>query len=833
MPKVNPYQPLQQTNMNYLMEYEQWEKNRFLSTMPNAWYLTTQYASNYLGRYANYGMILGEMNEAFAAVVSKHISSFSPLYGSAELQTGGSETTKAVDLRGTSQGRSWGQRAYGEIFGEWGATKGSVYSPTTYNVFDAGSSNRQFATLQASQLQLLGTNIWQTLGEFYRNANANERDAQGNKIRVGGLKDETSDWRLRQYLNSTFPGASDGTTIAFVNYDARTLSPTTGAGGLGQQSSTLNYDIDIFTKKGNTWLRTIDKGRTRDLLQSQVGGGETTLGDGVKQYFAQLYSQMGTKTRISTAGEVDERYYQINPAGSQPTNTRLGAMLIMQPGATWASGGIKTTTDDWSALFGTDNNVNMVHGGFYSFNPAVMPTMMRADRAVGLGATNYYYPTYELDEVQPSAMPNLTAEQRTYALSGTWLMLEQFRASLFGGWKGDDNSLLAGGKFDTKNSNIGAFFHFDENKALSETIITGGGRFKKLNLGMAEVEDVRTRAYVARLPGMQDEAAGGITFKAGKDSELSLFAKFNSTRYGTTPITERTARTLYAGWKNLDTKLGSITADQLLDINQRYSLFRTLMQDSQMLASDGVQRLPLDDLYTTWLANFSVAYRSPTSNWVGTTAITEDGGTFLSGLYNYRDRVAFIGGVRIGGDEAKTPDDAYQWLLGGKIRPSDDLAFSLYIAPTKDNRMVGGVGGEMRDVFATSISAGHEYYNAYLSVGPRAYTGHIDLLKIGGLQSWEIGGRLALGASTYLALGYRQITTPGPKGLDRTDLLVQQALKQDLLPNQMSFDQLKMDIDFDLGYKNRFTLTGQMNNVMGKNTPYDFYFGGRWSMSPF
>ena len=66
VPQVQKLSPLQISNLNYAIDYNLWERDRFFRTMPNAWYLGMQYTPNALGRTPSYAQILGGMNDAFS-----------------------------------------------------------------------------------------------------------------------------------------------------------------------------------------------------------------------------------------------------------------------------------------------------------------------------------------------------------------------------------------------------------------------------------------------------------------------------------------------------------------------------------------------------------------------------------------------------------------------------------------------------------------------------------------------------------------------------------------------------------------------------------------------
>ncbi|MCL6089204.1 MAG: hypothetical protein M1530_03525 [Candidatus Marsarchaeota archaeon] len=828
-PQVQPNLPMQVSDLNYVFDRTEWAKEMFLSTMPSAWYLQGDYAPNYLGRRANYGMILGSMNEAYNIVGAKLISSLQPQYVSTTIQGGGHEGIGATDLSMAAQGRDFGQSASAEAFGEWGTTaKGTTYSPTQYTVFDQGVKDREYARLQASQIQLLGTNLWTALGTLNRNSQTNQKDAQGNPISVGGLDSSTTHWDYNGYLNSTFPFFADGTTIAFVNGRSDTFPPALGAGGLGAQETAARYDVDVFAKKASTWIRSIDKSRTDELMQVQVGGGKNTLQDLVRQYFAQVYTELGNEHRLDVAVEADQRSYTKSPG--YESGTRYGAMLIYQPpGSPLAGGAIVSTAGNAAAFAGFDTQAHLVEGGFYSFNPNATPPL-----SVRQGAPLYYYPAYELYEPQPALVPNLLDKRRTFMASGTWLAVEQFRGTVFGGWRGQDNGLLVGEELLTRYSNMSSFFHFNRGRQLTEALITAGGKTKKLDLGALQLEDVRARAYGVRTPGIGDEAALNTFFKLPNGDEMMLSGRFSSKRIGTTPLQDRTTKGLFERYNTLMGQVGGLTLDTLMDVGKRQPAIRNVMNLALPLAADGVQLQPMNDLYTGWLANFSMGYKSKDKEYLNglfTAGITEDGGTFVSGMTNIDKRVAFIAGMRIGGNETNTPDDAYRWLFGTKIRPNDNLAFYLYTSQLKNERMLSNITAEMRDLGLISASGGQDYYAVSMALGNRGFSGIINFSQISGLRSQEIGTRMALGASAYLALAYQSVVMPGVGGFNPADPLVQQALKQNLIPTSVSFDQFKADMYFNMGNNSILTLTGQLRQARGDYMPYDFYFGGRWSWS--
>jgi len=816
-----------QTDANFLFDQAHGEKNRYLQTMPSARSLTVDYSPNNLERQASYGIILGKMNDAYNAILSAKMSKFKVAGASGTIQ--GSGTSQggrgySADAQAWMQGTASGQNMYLEAFQNWSTTLGSKYSPGQFSKFDQGSSTETFVQLQANQLNVLGTNIWQGYANFSQANQKTSTDSQGNPVTVGGLTDDQMQRYLNVNLNSTFLGYADGTMLVNISESARRNRPVLTASGAGQESEE-RYDVDMFVKKGNTWDHTIFRGRTREFLESSAGGNQT-VGDAVNLYFTHLYSQLGKRTIVDAAVEVGRQDYGWDKNGAGiGTDNRLGVMLILQPGANFALGGVSTTTGDKAGLAGFQNKANVVHGGFYSFSNLQIPTSGQSGLGAvpySFGINNYYIPTYELDEKQPKE----TAD-KTYIGSATWLALGKFRASVFGGWNTSDRGVLAGEDFRLKNANVSSFMSFDSAGNITSGIVSVGGRKEKV-FG-AENVNLRGHMYALQTLDKRQELGTAVSFRVGKGT-MTVTCNLNPDQWGAASIDDITLRRIMDNSQSIVDYVNTVPAETLLDIKAREPVMRQIRDRITQVVAEAILMNPTNDLYKSFLNNVSIGYRDAKSDWTVTASTTDDQKTFMTGMFNYRDRVGVIGGYKIGGSARP---EGIDWLAGMKWRlGKGNTAFSVYVSQTNDQRIIGNADFANRKIGAASVSFGKDYYRVHVLAGPETLSGIVNITSIGtasgSIQNQEYGLRVALWAPVFLTGAYSHTTATGMKDDLLQNALYATASQYGLFPAKIDINAFKADLYFKVSENSTFSVTGQMSKMSGKENPWDFYFGGKF-----
>ncbi|MDE1798501.1 MAG: hypothetical protein KGH63_03785, partial [Candidatus Micrarchaeota archaeon] len=178
VPQVQREGQLQQTDLNYLFDLQSYYTRQFYSYMPTARYIQFSYGQNYLGLRANYGMLLGQMNEFFNDVVGTAPISYSPRRYTGQFAAGGSEASTALDAQYYAPGKVIGQQVYADAFYRGATTPGSTYdlSKQTYLPYEASYQREFDAKLLASQMEGLNTRLWQALGTWSQtSANPNEQ----------------------------------------------------------------------------------------------------------------------------------------------------------------------------------------------------------------------------------------------------------------------------------------------------------------------------------------------------------------------------------------------------------------------------------------------------------------------------------------------------------------------------------------------------------------------------------------------------------------------------------------------------------------------------------
>ena len=909
-PQVFPGARYTPTNAKYLFDQAHGEKTRYLRTMPSARSLTVDYSPNSLYMQASYGMIIGKMSDAYNGILKEKISRLKVSSASGSVQGSGTSQAgrgAAVDAQAWLQGYVPGQNMYLEGFQNWSTTVGSKYSPGQFSKFDQGKSNETFVQAQANQMNILGTNIWQGYLNYTRNKQTNLTDDGGNPTTIGGMADEQMNRYMNMYLNSTFPMSRDGTLLVNISESRDAKRPEATSTGAGKETDE-RYDIDIYAKKGNTWDHTIIKGRSREY-EENVAGESQTVRDAVSKYFTQLYSELGKRTTVDAAVEVGRQKYgwDKNKTGIG-TDNRLGVMLIIQPGINAAAAAGVTTTGDAVVAGALQSKLNVAYAGFYSFSDrdvAMPATGSAGSPYYQFGLNNYYMPSYELDEKQPKG-----TKDRIYVGDVTWLAIDKFRASIFGGWKTSDRGVLAGEDFRLKNANVSSFVSFDSTGHIMNGIVSAGGKTERV-FGMDNVNlrghvyalqavgnflfssEPTLAAFKAALDGYglkssylgdDDAAAIGRLVNEGdthhftldgkkymvkmKDGMLSMYSgnpqelgaavsyrvgkgtmtitcNLRPEQWGNAAIADITLRRLVDNSQSIVDYVNTIPAETLLDLKLREPVMRGIRDRIRQVVAEAVMLNPTNDLYKSFLNNVSVGYRDANVDWTVTASTSDDARTFLTGMFNYKDKIGVIGGWKVGGS---LMPEGIDWLAGTKIRlGKGNTAFSVYVSQTKDKRILGNVDVANMKVGAAAVSFGKDYYRVHILAGPEKLSGIFNMVSTGTsgtlpdgtpgkfsgtLTSQEYGLRAALWAPVFLTMIYSHTQISGMN----TDLL-QNALyatanQYGLFPEKINMDSFQMDLYFKTGKKSSFSLTGQMFKMRGKENPWDFYFGGKFIWSP-
>jgi len=831
-PTVEKRGRLQLTNQSHIYDWAGEERRRYLNAMPGAYGIGYSYSQNYIKEMVPYGNVLAAMSEAYDNINKKKISSFSTAWLGVQALASGDELQKAGDLQWMERGIERGQSKYLELYGKTDVTKGSTYAPGKYSDFEMGKQTEGFMDGELNRINALGTNVWNGLLNYQKNTTKQLKDANGHDLSVGNLPCEDMNENGNAYLNSTFPGCKEGTTLAVINESRKQEQPTATAGG-AEKKSYSDFDVNIFMKKGTGWTRLILEDEGRQLLKTQLSEKET-LRDNVTHFFDQTYKEWRNRNIISAAGETDNRTLEWNPNNvAVPTDRRFGVMLLLQPGfasqhGDYAGGFVKTTTGDYALLFGGKENPKVIHGGAFAFNSAALPTISAG--GVTTGVWNYYVPTYSLDEpwVSPTA-------DKTYVTSATWLAIDRFRSTVFGGWNSQLGGILAGQDFRTVNANVSSFYSFDENGDIAQGTFSAGGKAKKLLFA----RDVSALAFTlhqqASATAPSREAGGFITSFKDKAGGTTTVAMNLDKDIAKQALTEQTISNLRTNVGELVDKINAQPAESWLQYNTRRQFLRDFSASMQNIAYQAIVRRPIDDIYAYWPVALTVGHKGPkggpAADWVATAALTPDKKMFVSGLYNYTDRIGVIAGFR---PMAPTAADATATsVLGTKVRLGSPLepeaACSFFVSQTNDKKLIGTVDGVYKDRVGASVSAGEDYYVTHLSVGPDETMGIINFGKAGLMEYQEYGTRLAFGSAWLLAAAYGHVFSPGvsigPGAFDLSNPLNLLAYQQGLVPEKIDLDIIRADILWAATKSLTFTGTGQLVNVRGKNTPLNFYGG--------
>ena len=897
-PQVTVGSQFTPTNAKFIFDQEHGEKKRYLGAMPSERSLTADYSPNSLELQASYGMIIGKMGDAYNEILKERISRLKVSSGSLALQGSGTSrggSSSSYDAQGRLQGYESGQNMYMEAFQNWSTTTGSKYAPGQFSKFDEGKTSQTFVQMQANQMNVLGTNLWQGYVNYTNNKQKTLTDDSGNPVTVGGMTDEQMQRNLNINLNSTFPFSKSGTMLVNISEARNAQRPVATGTGAGKETDE-RYDVDIYVKKGNTWDHTILKDRSREFLQN-LSGGDQTVGDAVNKYFSQLYSELGKRTTVDAAVEVGTQNYGWDKDKTGiGKDDRLGVMLILQPGMNAAGLAGATTQGDSVVGAGIQSKATVAFAGFYSFSDLDIMAPTAGNSTAGsynFGMNNYYNPSYELDEKQPKG-----GKDRAYVGDVTWFAINKFRASVFGGWKTKGGEVLAGEDIRLKNANLSSFMSFDSSGKLASGILSAGGRSERVfgmdnvnlrghvyalqglgalllsastvtefkdklgSIGIASASlsnddataiaglhnegdsyhlSLEGKKYVARIEnGMLTlhadaprELGAAVSYRVGKGT-MTISCNLRPEQWGNASIDNITLRRLVDNSQSIVDFVGKIPAETLLDVKLREPVMRDLQDRVRQVISQAIILNPTNDLYKSFLNNVSVGYRDASTDWAITASTTDDYRTFLTGMLNFKDKVGLIGGWKAGGSANSYGID---WLAGAKVRPGrGNTAFSLYVSQTKDKRLLINADAANLKLGAAAVSVGGDYYRVHVLAGPEQMSWIVNLVSIGtptgAIKSQEYGMRVALWAPIFLTAIYSHTQMPGMSQDLLQDALYATASQYGLFPDKIKMDSFQMDLNMKLGKNTFVTLTGQATKMGGKENPSDFYVGAKLTWKP-
>jgi len=837
IPYVQKRGTLQRPDLQQRFDYKLGDRRRSLAATPIQTVPRYTYTLNVIERETIYENIVGKMDEAEAAILSKNLSNLKATTMSIT-GLGGTNTNGVTgDVQVYLQGLRPGQRASLEVYGNSNKEKaGTVFQP------EAGKSSSEiFAEAQASQMRVLGQNVRDALFTFSQTTQRNpatQKDPATNQM----------DEYFNGYLSSTFPLARDGTTMAFVN-QKKSVTETKNADGSSKEEGKADYIIDVYMKKGDRWDHFVTTDDSRYLLDQPVGGGGEKLRDAVDHYFNELYSGLGKRAAIDAGFEINTYKYGKTPSGQEGwPDVSYGAMLILQPGSNFAFGAGKTTTEDYALLFGYDNRKagtagKLAYGGFYAFNPDVMPKIGAYGLTYG-GGQGYYAQSYKLDEKAP-----VISSDKTFMLSGTLMGVESYRATVFGGWKTNGESALLGEDFRLKNANVSCFFNYDfKNGLLNGGVINVGGRRQNLKIGKLELPDVSATMNIVK-PETNDPGQMNVILsaKTKKGGQFTLLANVREGLFANN-LPQSRLDYLFGRCDALALQIDNINPASLANLKTREITIRGIGRQYGDLLRDFVEYKLSDDPAQATPVNAAVAYSAPprkdgkpASSYMLTLSLTDDKGYMATGLANFRDRWALLGGFQIGGDETKS---SYDWVGGVMLKPTDKLKFTFfaYQADTSVRGKAEAIFGDMADI---SVAGGDSFYQVSASVGKENFMTIVNLGNLKGINYGQLGFRSRTGIVTFAA-AYGLIWAANSsqvKNIAKSSSIIDKAdIKSAAIP-AFTDDQLKQlsikgifvhqasfDMTIQVSPKVDFNATGQMfySNIksgVGLGGTPEFYIG--------
>jgi hypothetical protein len=445
----------------------------------------------------------------------------------------------------------------------------------------------------------------------------------------------------------------------------------------------------------------------------------------------------------------------------------------------------------------------LIYGGFYSFRDMELPRVTGNSNQPAF-YNSYYLPSVELDAV------DYQRGEKVMMGSATWLAIDKFRATVFGGWKADKQGGLGGWDVRVPNANFSSFLSFDGNGSLASGIVSIGG--KTTRVGFLGANEMNASIVASQREDKEQELNAISTFALKNGGRLTLAANlgpnFWKSNLNSTRVEDITQR-----FSTISNQMATVAPGTLLNMNSRKDVLRGIRDNVFGVVDQAIIENPTYDLYQSMPMNISVAYKDKTQDWAVTASVTSDKKLFTTGLFNFNNRVALMGGYRIG----KT-----------KIKVNDDLAFSTYIAQTEDKRTIGNFDAAWRERISGSVALGKDYVKVHTLIGNERISGIVNYVNLnsvtGRLQSTEVAARLGLGTSLFLTGAYAYAQMPGINSIFQGpayDL----ASRNGLVFDKAKYDSFKTEAYYKLGGHVTLSATGQVYRQRGKNNPYDFYGG--------
>ncbi|MCX6770401.1 MAG: hypothetical protein NT051_07090 [Candidatus Micrarchaeota archaeon] len=861
-PQVSESMQPRTSPINAVFDWASGRRHQYLASKVSPAALEYNYTTNYLNRQAIPETVIALMNEASNSILGSQMKfekDYLSVVGQGSSSSAGGKGGVGgfqADLRG----KNMGQGASGEVLVSDYSVRGSKYYPLNYDEYLLSQHLNTLAKGQANNVSILGTNVFNALARYSIDVTKTKTDDKGGPVPSGvPYLDLTEDANFE--LNSTFLKATNreapnGTTLVTFTEHREEDDSKTDAGD--RKEGSLRYDLNVFVKKDETWVQILTKDRERSLMATEINDGKK-LSDAVNQYFAQVYTEMGKENgvKIDAAGEVSTAKYGLNksqiPKEKLQEGTRFGAMLIFQPICKFAPavnslavGAVTSTAGSWAVFGGYDkggSTGNVVYGGFFSYNDYELSQALSPGGQPNFGGINEPAPSNEFDE---GKTPPSTG--RGYLASGTWLALQKFKGTMFGGWRTSVGGPLVGADLRIPNANVSNFMSFDKDGKLVSGIVSAGGKVKKIGTWNADA-NMYVTAYRAEDYKLNDDGTKKRISKSMMNSaatfnmvngKLTILCSLLPDQFTQNNLSNKTLSSIILSGQSIVDETSNLLPKTLLDVKLRDDAMRNIMLRTADLASQTFSTNPTQDLYESWPVNFSVGFRSKKHNWVVTGSLSNDKKLFTSGIYNFNDRVAVIGGCRLG----KSADSkSYKWLGGVRLDIlGGTTAFTAFVAQTEDKKLIANADAANAKLGSVAVSASKDYFRSYLFIGQEKFGiifNYSDIgTSAGKIKNWEFGARALLGSSVFMTIAYANTRLPGVDKLrlvdgkdPDTNFAYQQAYDNGLFPLDMKIDRLKADLDIRFKNGSGLVFTGELDIMRGKNAPFDVYGGVKYYMT--
>jgi hypothetical protein len=720
---------VQTTGIVETFDFMRREQLRAFGQNPTGSFLEFSYADNYMDRRNSATNIIGQMNDIYNSRHKLNIDRWAkhPTSGSMSTQLSGSSAPSNVagDVSANMAGAGPGQTAATEYYGKTTKTQGET-------------DKENYLRANASNLGILGQNFYTANVNYWNNKK--KKDAPGPDEVAKQVDEHTN-----AYLESTFPFSPNGTIIGTLVQD-RTEGKETG----GDYKKKSYYKGDVFVKQGGVWSHYISSRDLDELLDSKTGNG--TLRDQLDHYFDQTMVTAGKMFVLDAAVEYNKATYDktASPDGFFRSGRQLGVMLILQPGTKFAVGGVKTTTGDYAALFGYDNMKNkekdgqngfLFSGGFFALNPEAMPEITTS----GLRYPNgqyYYDPTFRLYEKTPKE-----SGKKTYLTSATWMLIDQYRATVYGGWRTDDNGLIIGEEYRRKNMNISSVFNFNNDWSVKSGIASVGGRLGRFDFTSIAVKPDD------RSPAM---AGGILSVKVGKEKSptfgrITFTGSVNQNFFTNGKFGPQNVTNIVENAHIVVEKYSSMSANSLVSYPVRERIMRDFARDALGAINLGIENGLRNDLRQNQIMNFAMSYRGtikgkPADFSIGMVQLGrgvnefippgQKPNTTLFAMSNFANRFTLLGAYAL----EKGNDEDFKWIAGTTFRPVKRLKATLLVTETNASHVNSllemQLKGKKDGIAGITMEAGDRLFTSNLYVGTQKVAG---IIKIGQMDRLKYG----------------------------------------------------------------------------------------------